>query len=112
MGSAYSIYTQYFPPKPSFTEETVPSQAGRVFIVTGGNNGVGLELMKILYGTGARVYLAARSQVCLTFRGRHTPSLIFRHPLGARRSCDQADHFGPATSGDAGHHSVSPPGSE
>ncbi|KAL9110541.1 MAG: hypothetical protein Q9227_004899 [Pyrenula ochraceoflavens] len=58
----WSTWTQYFPPKPTFTENEVPSQKGRVFIVTGGNSGVGFELCKILYGTGATVYMAARSK--------------------------------------------------
>ncbi|KAF7547338.1 hypothetical protein G7Z17_g7799 [Cylindrodendrum hubeiense] len=57
-----SLYTQLFPPKPTLTEENVPSQKGRVFIVTGGNSGVGYELCKILYGTGATIYMASRSQ--------------------------------------------------
>ncbi|KAH8893648.1 NAD(P)-binding protein [Thozetella sp. PMI_491] len=51
-----------FPPKPTFTEKDVPSQAGRVFIVTGGNSGVGFELCKMLYPTGAKLYMACRSK--------------------------------------------------
>lgn len=61
----HSLYTQWFPPKPTLTEENVPSQHGRVFIVTGGNAGVGFELCKILYGTGATIYMASRSEVSL-----------------------------------------------
>lgn len=57
-----SMVTQYWPPAPSFTEKDVPSQAGRVFIVTGGNQGVGLELIKMLYPTGAVIYMASRSK--------------------------------------------------
>lgn len=59
-----AIYHQYFPPKPTFTEEDVPpgSQVGRVFIVTGANQGIGYELVKMLYPTGATIYLAGRSQ--------------------------------------------------
>ncbi|KAA6406984.1 MAG: hypothetical protein FRX48_09282 [Lasallia pustulata] len=57
-----SFWTQYFPPPPVFTEKDVPSQVGRVFIVTGGNQGLGLELIKLLYPTGATIYLASRSQ--------------------------------------------------
>lgn len=60
--SLYSTYNQFFPPKPTFTEKEVPSQAGRVFIVTGGNSGVGYELCKILYGKGATVYMTTRSK--------------------------------------------------
>lgn len=62
--SLRSMWTQFFPPAPAFTEEHVPSQRGRVFIVTGGNAGIGFELCKMLYFTGATIYMAARSQVC------------------------------------------------
>ncbi|KAK9368737.1 hypothetical protein V1509DRAFT_59128 [Lipomyces kononenkoae] len=55
------ILTQMFPPSPTFTDKDVPSLAGKVFIVTGGNSGVGLELVKILYAKGGTVYIAGRS---------------------------------------------------
>ena len=54
-------WTQLFPPKPHFTEAQTPSLAGKVFIVTGGNSGVGFELAKILYWKGGNVYVAGRS---------------------------------------------------
>ncbi|KAJ6120651.1 hypothetical protein N7523_004931 [Penicillium sp. IBT 18751x] len=57
-----SMITQYWPPPPTFTEKDVPSQEGRVFIVTGGNQGVGYELIKMLYSTGAVIYMASRSE--------------------------------------------------
>lgn len=38
---------------------------GKVFIVTGGNQGVGFELCKMLRGTGATVYIASRSKVII-----------------------------------------------
>ncbi|KAI1209222.1 NAD(P)-binding protein [Annulohypoxylon truncatum] len=59
-----STITQFWPPRPAFTEADVSkgSQAGRVFMVTGGNAGVGYELCKILFGTGATVYMATRSE--------------------------------------------------
>jgi hypothetical protein len=58
--------TQTWPPKPTFTEANVPpgSQTGRVFIVTGGNTGIGFELCKILFNSGATIYMASRSKVC------------------------------------------------
>ncbi|EMC94578.1 hypothetical protein BAUCODRAFT_25740 [Baudoinia panamericana UAMH 10762] len=62
MGVPLSVlWTQYFPPPPSLTEKTLPRQQGKVFLVTGGNTGIGLELCKVLYSAGAKVYLAARS---------------------------------------------------
>lgn len=54
---------QVFPPAPSFTEKDVTAQNGRVFMVTGGNAGVGFELCRMLYATGATVYMASRSKV-------------------------------------------------
>ena len=60
-------YTQLFPPKPTFTERDLPSQSGKVFIVTGGSTGVGYELCKMLYETGATVYLTSRSTVSENF---------------------------------------------
>ncbi|KAJ5818305.1 hypothetical protein N7474_003896 [Penicillium riverlandense] len=57
-----SSLTQIWPPRPTFTEKDVPSQEGRVFIVTGGNQGVGYELIKMLYPTGAVIYMASRSK--------------------------------------------------
>ncbi|KAH7307965.1 hypothetical protein B0I35DRAFT_442555 [Stachybotrys elegans] len=59
-----NFWTQHWPPRATFTDANVPagSQAGRVFMVTGGNGGVGLELCKLLYKTGGTVYLTTRSQ--------------------------------------------------
>ncbi|KAJ0110273.1 hypothetical protein J7T55_000706 [Diaporthe amygdali] len=56
------IKDQWLPPKPEFTEANVARQDGRVFIVTGGNSGIGLALIKLLYPTGAKIYLACRSE--------------------------------------------------
>lgn len=58
-----SLWQQFFPPAPSFTEkDVVPgSGVGKVFIVTGANAGIGLALVKLLYPTGATIYLAGRS---------------------------------------------------
>ncbi|EXJ90888.1 hypothetical protein A1O1_03994 [Capronia coronata CBS 617.96] len=56
-----AVFTQLYPPRPTFTEKDVPSLVGKVFIVTGGNAGVGLELVKMLYLKGGTVYIAGRS---------------------------------------------------
>ena len=53
-------YSQFFPPHPTLTEANLPSQKGKVFIVTGGTSGVGFELCAILYQAGGKVYLAGR----------------------------------------------------
>ncbi|KUI68538.1 hypothetical protein VM1G_04307 [Cytospora mali] len=55
-------WTQIFPPAPTFGEKDVGLKQGKVFIVTGGNQGVGFELCKMLRATGATVYIASRSQ--------------------------------------------------
>ncbi|KAI1773060.1 NAD(P)-binding protein [Hypoxylon cercidicola] len=55
-------WQQCFPPAPTFTEESLSRQDGRVFIVTGGNSGTGLALIKLLYPTGATIYMASRSR--------------------------------------------------
>ena len=54
-------WSQFFPPAPAFTEDDLPSLRDKVFIVTGGYSGVGLELVSILYHAGATVYIAGRS---------------------------------------------------
>ena len=55
------LLSQLFPRKPTFTELNCFSLLGRVFIVTGGNNGVGLKLVKFLYAMGGTVYIASGS---------------------------------------------------
>ncbi|KAI0023105.1 NAD(P)-binding protein [Xylariomycetidae sp. FL0641] len=59
-----AVSTQFWPPPPGFTEANVPSgsQEGKVFVVTGGNSGLGYELCKILFRSGATVYMATRSK--------------------------------------------------
>ncbi|KAI8948656.1 hypothetical protein F4801DRAFT_556059 [Xylaria longipes] len=52
--------TQTWPPPPTFTSPG--PQEGRVFIVTGGNTGIGFELCKILFTSGATIYMASRSK--------------------------------------------------
>ncbi|OTB09732.1 hypothetical protein K445DRAFT_323683 [Daldinia sp. EC12] len=59
MGAQWS---QVFPPKPTFTETNLGSQNGKVFLITGGYSGIGLELAKMLYKSHGRVYIAGRSK--------------------------------------------------
>ncbi|MCJ1249411.1 hypothetical protein MMC30_006635, partial [Trapelia coarctata] len=51
-----------FPPKATLTEENLPDQSGKVFIVTGSSSGVGEQLASILYQHHAKVYVAVRSE--------------------------------------------------
>lgn len=55
-------FSQVFPPRPSFQLENLPSQKGRVFIVTGATSGIGFKVAEILYAKGGKVYIAGRSQ--------------------------------------------------
>lgn len=57
-----TIWTQHFPPTGPLTEANLPDQAGKVFIVTGGSNGLGYELSRQLYGAGGKVYILTRSK--------------------------------------------------
>ncbi|MDF2387343.1 SDR family NAD(P)-dependent oxidoreductase [Nostoc ellipsosporum NOK] len=45
-----------------FTEADVPDQAGKCFIVTGANTGIGFEAAHVLAARGARVLLACRDR--------------------------------------------------
>lgn len=48
-----------------WTPESIPDQAGRTALVTGGNSGIGLETARVLAARGARIILAGRSQANL-----------------------------------------------
>ncbi|KAI0967310.1 short-chain dehydrogenase [Xylaria arbuscula] len=61
-GHFSSMLTQFFPPKPKFTEKNVPDLSGKVYLVTGSNTGVGKQLARLLYSKNAKVYVAARSE--------------------------------------------------
>ncbi|KAI2602024.1 NAD(P)-binding protein [Hypoxylon sp. NC1633] len=57
-----SMITQIFPPKIKFSEKQIPDLDGKVYIVTGANSGVGVDVARILYSKNGRVYVAARSE--------------------------------------------------
>jgi NAD(P)-dependent dehydrogenase (short-subunit alcohol dehydrogenase family) len=59
MGATLS---QIFPPPATLTEENLPNQKGKVFLVTGGASGMGHELARILFQAGGKVYIAGRSE--------------------------------------------------
>ncbi|KAK9484057.1 hypothetical protein V1527DRAFT_484308 [Lipomyces starkeyi] len=58
----FSFLPEMFPPSATFTEKDVPDVAGKVFLVTGGSSGLGLELCRILYHRGGQVIVAGRSE--------------------------------------------------
>ncbi|KAK1585489.1 uncharacterized protein LY79DRAFT_635255 [Colletotrichum navitas] len=57
-----SMWTQMYPPKPTYTRDSIPDLSGKVYLVTGANSGVGKETAGILYSKNAKVYVAARSE--------------------------------------------------
>ncbi|EXJ94873.1 hypothetical protein A1O1_03272 [Capronia coronata CBS 617.96] len=52
----------FFLPPPPLTEQNLPDQSGKVFLITGANSGVGYEVSRILYAHNAKVYVGARSE--------------------------------------------------
>lgn len=56
------IWSQMFLPGPTLTEQNLPNQKGKVFIVTGGVSGVGLKLATFLFQAGGKLYIAGRSK--------------------------------------------------
>ncbi|THV49388.1 hypothetical protein BGAL_0197g00050 [Botrytis galanthina] len=75
-------FSQFFPPTPTLTENNLPSQAGKVFIITGGTSGVGLELATILYRAGGKVYIAGRSAASAQKCIEHIKASSTSKPLG------------------------------
>ncbi|KAI9765868.1 MAG: hypothetical protein M1835_007306 [Candelina submexicana] len=53
--------SEFFPPKPSFTEKDLHDLSGKVYMITGGISGIGPELARILYSKNAKVYITGRS---------------------------------------------------
>ncbi|KAI0862703.1 putative estradiol 17 beta-dehydrogenase [Xylaria cubensis] len=62
MPSLSNIWTNFFPPKPTFTEQDIPDLAGKTYIVTGATSGIGKEVATLLYKKNAKVYVGARSE--------------------------------------------------
>ncbi|KZV88344.1 NAD(P)-binding protein [Exidia glandulosa HHB12029] len=58
-----SSFREIFPPSTSsWTVNNMPDLTGRVYIVTGGNTGIGKETVKALLQKGGKVYMASRSE--------------------------------------------------
>ncbi|TCD65870.1 hypothetical protein EIP91_002132 [Steccherinum ochraceum] len=61
-GDGCALLSQTFPPKAKFSVDQIPDQTGKVFIVTGGNKGVGYHTVKALLQHNGKVYIASRSK--------------------------------------------------
>ncbi|PZP84660.1 MAG: short-chain dehydrogenase [Azospirillum brasilense] len=49
-------------PKPDWSLSDMPSQQGRIVLITGGSSGIGYEAAKAIAGGGARVIIASRNE--------------------------------------------------
>ncbi|KAJ3899837.1 NAD-P-binding protein [Lentinula edodes] len=61
MGNIGSYIAQSVPPSSKFKVEDIPDLSGWIIIVTGGNTGIGYEIIKAVLLKNAKVYMAARS---------------------------------------------------
>ncbi|KAJ4001347.1 NAD-P-binding protein [Lentinula boryana] len=56
-------FSEKWPPKPTWkAPDDVPDLTGQIFLVTGGNVGIGRETCRVLVARNAKVYLATRSE--------------------------------------------------
>ncbi|KAL7916826.1 NAD(P)-binding protein [Trichoderma velutinum] len=55
------IISEFYPPKPTFTDRDLQDLGGKVYLITGGTSGIGFVLAKILYSKHAKVYITSRS---------------------------------------------------
>ncbi|OCL14214.1 NAD(P)-binding protein [Glonium stellatum] len=53
--------SEFFPPKPTFTEKDLGSLENKTYLITGGAAGIGKELTRMLYSANATVFIAGRS---------------------------------------------------
>lgn len=83
MGSALA----QSPPQPDWSPADMPSQEGRIFLVTGGTSGMGFEDAKALAAAGAQVVIAARNPE----RGQEAIARIEREVPGARVRFEAVD---------------------
>jgi NAD(P)-dependent dehydrogenase (short-subunit alcohol dehydrogenase family) len=73
--------------KPDWTLADMPSQKGRIFLITGGNSGIGYESAKALAAAGAEVVIASRNPE----KGREAIAAIRRETPDARVRFEKLD---------------------
>jgi NAD(P)-dependent dehydrogenase (short-subunit alcohol dehydrogenase family) len=61
--SLHQTLSEFYPTKPTFTENNLSDLSGKVYLITGGTSGIGLALAKILYSKNAKVYITSRTDV-------------------------------------------------
>ncbi|EJD45681.1 NAD(P)-binding protein [Auricularia subglabra TFB-10046 SS5] len=61
MYSIYSILEQFWPPRATWSVESLPDLTGKVFLVTGASSGIGKACATALAKRGGKVYVACRS---------------------------------------------------
>ncbi|EIM81872.1 NAD-P-binding protein [Stereum hirsutum FP-91666 SS1] len=61
MGNLWSVVSHMFTSSPKWATIDIPDLSGKVMIATGGNSGVGKEIIKALLEHNAKVYMASRS---------------------------------------------------
>jgi retinol dehydrogenase-12 len=59
--SLHQTLSEFYPPKPTFTEKNLSDLSEKVYLITGGTSGIGLALAKILYSKNAKVYITSRT---------------------------------------------------
>ena len=74
-------------PKPDWDLSDMPSQQGRIFLVTGGTSGIGFETTKALAAAGAQVVIASRNHE----KGDEMIAIIQRDIPGARVQFEKLD---------------------
>lgn len=74
--------SEVWPPKPRFIEVDIPDLSGKVYLVTGGTSGIGLQLCKVLYSKNAKVYLTSRT------------------PASAEKAIGEIKKFAPSSKGE------------
>lgn len=75
------------PPKPDWSLANMPSQKGRIVLVTGGTSGMGFEDAKALAAAGAQVVIAARDPQ----RGQQAIDRIKKEVPDARLQFERVD---------------------